>query len=273
MQKAAIFVDAGYYYAQGSYAAFGETLKRHELLCNESAFLSDLGRLVRDQLPADGEVLRTYWYDGARGGAASPTQLEVGALSRVKLRLGRINGAGQQKGVDTLIVRDLMVLSQERSITHAFVLSGDEDLREGIAYAQDRGVVVGLLGIRGQRGTSQSSELAREADLIDEGATEAAKSSLTRAIHAEEVPDGTAVNFESVVDGFVNGWAASNSKEARASVITSRPSVPKEIDWQLLKLASQDAAGGRRLEEHEKREVRRHFWAKLALISHENSGL
>lgn len=259
MQKAAIFVDAGYYYSQGSYAAFGKTLKRHELSCDESAFLKDLSRLVSDLLPADSEVLRTYWYDGARRGAASTAQLVVGALSRVKLRLGRINEVGQQKGVDTLIVRDLMVLSQERSITHAFVLSGDEDLREGVAYAQDRGVVVGLLGIRGPEGTSQSSELVREADVIDEVATEAAVASLKRAV----APDGTVVDFASVVGGFVDGWVASNSRETRASVIASRPSVPKEIDWQLLKLASQDAAGGRRLDESEKRQVRRQFWTKL----------
>jgi uncharacterized LabA/DUF88 family protein len=139
MQKAAVFVDAGYYYAQGSYAALGTTIRRHELICDEAEFLADLTGVIIALLPADGEVLRTYWYDGARNGRPTEAHLAIGALQRVKLRLGRINSAGQQKGVDSLIVRDLMVLSQERSITHAFVLSGDEDLREGVVYAQDRG--------------------------------------------------------------------------------------------------------------------------------------
>ena len=76
-----------------------------------------------------------------------------------------MNAADQQKGVDTLIVRDVMVLSQERSIDRAVVLAGDEDLREGIEYAQDRGVLVTVVGIADERGnTSQSIELRREAD-------------------------------------------------------------------------------------------------------------
>ena len=58
-----------------------------------------------------------------------------------------------------------MVLSQERSIDRAVVLAGDEDLREGIEYAQDRGVLVTVIGIADRRGgTSQSLELRREAD-------------------------------------------------------------------------------------------------------------
>lgn len=270
MEKAAIFVDAGYYYAQGSYAALGATVKRHELVCDEEAFLADLVQLVTSRLPAGGEVLRTYWYDGARGGMASPAQVAVGALPRVKLRLGRINGAGQQKGVDSLIVRDLMVLSQERSITHAFVLSGDEDLREGIAYAQDRGVVVGVLGIRGQRGTSQSNELTREADVVDEGATEAAKKSLSLSAGPPTPSpsvDGSSVSFADTVNAFVNSWASSLTLDQRVAVLDARPSVPKEVDWQLLKAVSQGDVGGRRLEEDEKREVRRQFWSALEAYS------
>ena len=76
-----------------------------------------------------------------------------------------MNAADQQKGVDTLIVRDVMVLSQERSIDRAVVLAGDEDLREGIEYAQDRGVLLTVVGIADRRGNrSQSIELRREAD-------------------------------------------------------------------------------------------------------------
>ena len=65
MERAAIFVDAGYYYAQGSYAAFGETLKRHFLVSVEAIFLRDLEVAVSDLLPTGCEILRTYWYDGA----------------------------------------------------------------------------------------------------------------------------------------------------------------------------------------------------------------
>ena len=263
MERAAIFVDAGYYYAQGSYAAFGETLKRHFLVSAEAVFLRELEGAVRDLLPTGCEILRTYWYDGAQGGAPTPNQLVIGALPRVKLRLGRINSQGQQKGVDTLIVRDLMVLSQERSITHAFVLSGDEDLREGVAYAQDRGVVVGLLGIRGSRGTSQSSELAREADIIDERATQAAIASLARAVQPEVTVAAPVVDFVGAIDDVVKRWIDAATTTEIAALLSAKPNIPKDIDGQLLRAVSQGALGGRLLEEDEKRAVRRGFWERI----------
>jgi len=158
-----IFVDAGYLFKQGSSAALHAKLGRHDLLFNALDFMVALRAWLRQCYPED-ELLRTYWYDGAKQGVPTPDQLDVASLAFVKLRLGRINSAGQQKGVDTLMVRDLMVLSQERSIQRAVVLSGDEDLREGIEYAQDRGVRVALVGIDAGGDRSQSVELVRESD-------------------------------------------------------------------------------------------------------------
>jgi hypothetical protein len=155
-----------------------------------------------------------------------------------------------------------MVLSQERSITHAFVLSGDEDLREGVAYAQDRGVVVGLLGIRGKNGTSQSAELLREADLISESVTDAAKNSLTRTIigPADNAPR---VDLKPAAEQFTLHWAQSISDAERVDTLSKKPQIPKDVDWQLLKAGSQGPAGGRALTEDEKRSMRRQFWANL----------
>ena len=68
-------------------------------------------------------------------------------MPNVKLRLGRINAKNQQKGVDALIYRDLTTLARERAICDAFLLAGDEDLREGVKAAQDMGVRVTLIGI------------------------------------------------------------------------------------------------------------------------------
>jgi uncharacterized LabA/DUF88 family protein len=163
MGSVSIFVDAGYLYKQGSGAVLNAKLGRHEVSLDAHKFVEELVGWVCQLYPDDG-LLRTYWYDGARQGVPTPDQLDVAALSFVKLRLGRINSSGQQKGVDTLIVRDLMVLSQERSIHRAVVLSGDEDLREGIEYVQDRGVRVAVVGIDAHGDRSQSVELVREAD-------------------------------------------------------------------------------------------------------------
>ena len=74
--------------------------------------------------------LRTYWYDGATNAVPTPDHEQIGGLPYVKVRLGRLI-RGEQKGVDALIYRDLMTLARERAITCAYLLSGDEDLREG----------------------------------------------------------------------------------------------------------------------------------------------
>ena len=83
----------------------------------------------------------------------------------MKLRLGRLNTNNQQKGVDALIYRDLMTLASERAVTDAFLISGDEDLREGVKAAQDRGVRVVLVGIETTSGFNQSRQgFVSEAD-------------------------------------------------------------------------------------------------------------
>ena len=74
--------------------------------------------------------------------------------------------AGQQKGVDSLIVRDLMVLAGRRAISTAFLLGGDEDLREGVREAQDLGIEVVLLGIEPVSGSNLSDLLVMEADQL-----------------------------------------------------------------------------------------------------------
>ena len=109
-------------------------------------------------------VLRTYWYDGAKRGIPTQAQQAVASLPNVKLRLGRINFQNQQKGVDALIYRDLMTLARERAICEAFLLAGDEDLREGVRAAQDQGVRVTVIGIPPAQRANQSEELRMEAD-------------------------------------------------------------------------------------------------------------
>src|SRR5207244_1283651 len=101
--------------------------------------------------------------DGAASQIATPEQLAIGNLDNVKVRLGRLTPGGQ-KGVDTLIVLDLTTLAREKAIDTAFLLSGDDDLREAVIVAQHSGVRVVLLGLANIGGTRQSRDLIREAD-------------------------------------------------------------------------------------------------------------
>lgn len=90
-------------------------------------------------------------------------QNKLGHLDNVKLRLGLLNSAGEQKGVDSLIVTDMIELARLGAICDAVILSGDEDVRAGVQIAQNYGVRVHLLGIAPARG-SQSKALMQEAD-------------------------------------------------------------------------------------------------------------
>jgi hypothetical protein len=111
-------------------------------------------------------LLRIYWYDGTSTGPSSQ-HLALAHLPRVKVRLGFVNSVGEQKGVDSLIVTDMIALARNRAMTDAVLLSGDEDLRVGVQQAQELGVRIHLLGIKPSRG-SQSLFLLQEADTTHE---------------------------------------------------------------------------------------------------------
>ncbi|MCC0030152.1 MAG: NYN domain-containing protein [Brucellaceae bacterium] len=163
MDRVAVFVDSGYLFAQGSAAISGRKQKRPSLVLDPGKAIHKLEALALQKAPGC-RLLRIYWYDGALGGMR-PTadQALLAALDNVKLRLGFVNSAGQQKGVDSLIVTDLIELARLQSISDAVLLSGDEDVRVGVQIAQNYGVRIHLFGIEPAR-SSQSVQLIHEAD-------------------------------------------------------------------------------------------------------------
>jgi hypothetical protein len=161
----AIFVDAGYLFSAGSDLLFGRVHRRKDLLLTEPSVLLDhITRIASDCCDdEDLRILRTYWYDGAVNGLPAAEQVAVGDLPRVKLRLGRLN-AGGQKGVDGLIILDLVTLATNRAVDTVILLSGDEDLREAALHAQSFGVSVVLIGVPPTKRQRQSELLVRESD-------------------------------------------------------------------------------------------------------------
>jgi hypothetical protein len=111
-------------------------------------------------------LLRIYWYDGAWNG---PTieHLALANTENVKLRLGTINSAGEQKEVDSLLVTDLIDLARNQSICDATVVTADTDVRIAVQIAQTFGVRVHLIGLEPSR-VSQSPSLRQEADTVHE---------------------------------------------------------------------------------------------------------
>ena len=264
----AVFVDAGYLYAAGAAAITGHArTNRANLELDHHSMIAKLETLSED-LTSNASLLRIYWYDGILQGQRSPAQQELATADNVKVRLGTVGG-GRQKGVDSLIVTDLIELARNHAISDAVLLSGDEDVRVGVQIAQGFGVRIHLIGIEPSRG-NQSDLLREEADTNRELSQTDVEGFLSirartegerRATPPEIPPDA----YLSDVDELLQQAAAHVADTIRedqwswvAEEILSRPNwIPNEYDSQLLG-ASRNALG-RDLSESEKDRVRAAF--------------
>ena len=242
MNWVAVFVDAGYLFAQGSAELCGRKLTRNEMTLDYAAVIAKLKVFAETQsgLP----LLRVYWYDGASQGP-TPQHNTLARLADVKVRLGLVNSIGQQKGVDSLIVTDMLMLARNRAMAHCVLLSGDEDLRVGVQLAQECGVRVHLVGIKPARGT-QSVLLFQEADATYEWASSDLSDFLSRnprpapgdSLLVAPTPSGAAVG--SVTDR-LNAVAQRVASEVPVGDVASLAETvrgtgmrPREIDARLL---------------------------------------
>jgi len=166
MKRHAIFVDAGYVFAQGSVSLLGHNSSRKQLKLNEAEIISQLKSLALGR-STDVELLRIYWYDGASPTGPTVDHLAIANMPDVKLRLGSINSVGEQKEVDSLLVTDLIDLARNQSICDATVVTADTDVRIAVQIAQTFGVRVHLVGLEPSR-VSQSPSLRQEADTVNE---------------------------------------------------------------------------------------------------------
>ena len=241
--RVAIFVDAGYLYSAGSIAIAGSRQRQENLELNQPATLIKL-RATAESQTGNANLLRIYWYDGALHRGASDEQQRLADTDDVKVRLGAINIAGQQKGVDSLIVTDLIELARNRAISDAVLLSGDEDIRVGVQIAQNFGVRVHLIGIEPSRG-NQSRLLLQEVDTKTEWSrsdlagilslkpgSEVAAGSVT-GVRSSGISAQSAQSLDQAVDNFVTGLTAEELTSISETDITN--SIPSEYDGRLLR--------------------------------------
>ena len=142
--RCTIHVDAGYLYAALATRLTGSA--------NRAAITVDEQSLVRQLIELSTSdsgmrILRVLWYDAAKNGVPDPYQRQIGLIESVKLRMGRINTFGEQKGVDLRLGLDLVSLGHNRAAEVAYLISGDDDLTEAVTDAQDLGLQVKLLTI------------------------------------------------------------------------------------------------------------------------------
>lgn len=267
MRQVAVFVDAGYLYAQGSALLAGSRQKRPQVRLRVDPALTGLKELAAGSA-SDARLLRIYWYDGLpRNGRLSAEQSAIANAADVKVRLGLVNGQGEQKGVDSLIVTDMIDLARNRAISDAVILSGDEDIRVGVQVAQTFGVRVHLIGIEPARG-SQSPDLLREADTCHEvdhdtmlnwmEVTPPAFANEVIAMDEDEAMEaptsGPDAVFAKVVTDVVSSLSAEELQRCRDHIAANRNTIPPEIDRPCL--ARVGSMLRRDLDEDERRSLR-----------------
>jgi uncharacterized LabA/DUF88 family protein len=271
VERSAIFVDAGYLLAAGGSLVCG-TSSRAGFKCDYSGLVAKLSNWAEQHNRGRFNCLRTYWYDGAPNGVARGDHELIGGLPYVKVRLGRLLH-GEQKGVDALIYRDLMTLARERAINCAYLLSGDEDLREGVVAAQDMGVQVVLIGIPANR-ANQSAALIREADehvvLQKEHwaehftpvARETTSNERAEATSATDAEAATPARAQTVGRAYAVEWVEGASSTSLQDLIRVAPKIPPDMDIALITEAEK-SLGPLRERQDLKRELRAGFWTAV----------
>ncbi len=183
----AVYVDVGYLLASAATRVTGSSLR--------SGIEVDYPGLIAGlvaQVEADSglPLLRVNWYDsGARsGGQPDYHQDQIGLLPRIKLRLGRLSYAGEQKGVDVRLGLDLALQGRARVADVVYLVSGDDDLTEAVEEAQSAGVQVVLLSVPGLNGHGHavSKHLRRAAD----GEQPIDPEIIDRCVRSRAIPEG-----------------------------------------------------------------------------------
>lgn len=259
MGRCAVLIDAGYLYAAGQITCLGaRRLARQLIDLDVSGVVGLLRTRAVDECCES--YLRTYWYDGAPGGTPTGEHRRIALIDDVKVRLGRLNTNGQQKGVDALICLDLATLAKDRMISHAYLLSGDGDLTEGVRVAQEAGVHVTLIYIKGGRQANNvSPDLLGEADrrIV---LTKRDLAAFIRAMPRMEPQDSGPIGRAG--REYARQWLRQASGENIQALLATYPQIPDSLDIDLLK-AAEAACGTLQTRADLRRVLRSAFWDEI----------
>ena len=264
MDRAAVFVDAGYLIAAGAAAIAGSKKPRTSVGLGISEAFGALKSAARAASDSVG-LLRIYWYDGLLITGLTTEQTLLAEADDVKLRLGVVNKLGKQKGVDSLIVADLIALARNHAISDAILVSGDEDVRIGVEVAQGYGVRVHPVGVEPGR-ASQSVALRQEADTNMELKQDEVRRFLSfddgtaASEYAGESNGNAEETITAAVAAYIDDMDANIASNVR-SVILVNSGIPREHDGRLLAACRRRL--GRDLEENERLFLRKVFKLKL----------
>ncbi|QLA18901.1 NYN domain-containing protein [Desulfolutivibrio sulfoxidireducens] len=266
MDRVAVFVDAGYFCTGGATVVAGTRVRRADVTLHVANAIGLLK--AKAESLTNLQLLRIYWYDGAISQNLTTEQQLIAAENDVKLRLGTVNGFGEQKGVDSRIVTDMAELSRLRAICDAVLVAGDEDIRLGVELAQQQGVRVHLLAIED---SGCSANLKRESDTfscltrqeMNVVMTVAASQRLHLDIQApgaavetstRDSEDAPVVDYKRIIAEYTSTLSTAERAAFRDAVLANRDQIPSEHDRRLLGRARESLT--RNLTPPEKKELR-----------------
>lgn len=242
MERVSVFVDAGYLFAAGGLLLAGTKVGRSALELNHAKIVDTLKAAAHEAsgLP----LLRIYWYDGTDSGP-SPQHTALAFQDEIKVRLGIVNRFGEQKGVDSLLVTDMINLARNRAMASALLVTGDEDIRVGVQQAQEHGVRVHLIGIAPAR-SNQSNLLLQEADTTAEWDQTLLSTFLSvrpsLPIPKPVVPLSGDLEdvMEEVIEAVLSALDEPTVQELKTSFARGELRIPPEVDRLLLKTLPDD---------------------------------
>lgn len=186
INQTAVFIDAGFLLAAGGRKVADTTL-RGAVKVQYSTLIKGITKTVKFHSGMNN--LRTYWYDASKDGLLTDEQKKIAMIPDVKVRLGRLNYYGEQKGVDLRLALDLVGLARTGAVSTAYLVSGDDDLTEAVEEAQSLGLKVVLLGVNDQTArlgyASLADHLAVTVDSIEALPEELLTASFTRAFESD----------------------------------------------------------------------------------------
>lgn len=259
MRQFAVFVDAGYLCKAGGALVAGCPVNRRNVELKITPLMEQIISTARE-LSSDRPLLRIYWYDGCPNGTRKSAEHSViEHQPDVKLRLGTINKEGQQKGVDTALVLDLVELAQNRAISDAVILGGDEDLHGGVLKAQALGVRVHILGVNGGEHANQSYSMLAEADRTATWNLDTVKAFITVKPEEYATLEAPISSEPDIIDpalikAAIDGAQRANLRDVLMYWKVYDRGLPGDIDGRLLASARQLL--GRNLDGQEKRTLR-----------------
>lgn len=169
MDRLVILVDAGYLLSQAVQVLSAKSSRsRADLRLHDAPGLIQMLVNKASAELGNNKLLRVYWYDGIKGGLSAEHRAIVD-VDDVQMRAGTVNGKGQQKGVDSKIVIDLIELATNQAMSDAMLVTGDGDLAIGIELSQRHGIRVAVLGIEDRNvgvTHNQNSEVTNVADRV-----------------------------------------------------------------------------------------------------------